>query len=175
MDADDISLSSRFEKQRDFILKNPDISCVGCWYHIINESGKVLSDRKLPVEHEALKKIYYTRAPFAHPSVMYRKDLIEVAGFYPVDTILMEDNVLWGRALKAGIKFENIPEFLFMFRKDNNYYMRRSGLRYGWSYIKTRFILIKSVNLPVYSYLISFLVGIIKMLPLSARLFDREK
>jgi glycosyltransferase involved in cell wall biosynthesis len=175
MDADDISLSSRFEKQRSFLMNNPDISCVGCWYHIINESGKQLSYRKLPVEHETLKKLYYTRTPFAHPSVMYRTELIEKAGLYPVDTILMEDNVLWGKALKAGLRFANIPEYLFMFRKDKYYYRRRSGLRYGWNYIKTRFILIRSVNLPVYSYLISFFVGIIKMFPLSARLFDREK
>src|SRR5450759_2292137 len=91
MDADDISYPSRFEKQRKFLLDNPDISCVGSWYQEIDESGKHLSDRKLPIDHETLKKRYYTRAPFAHPSVMYRRKLIEIAGYYPTDTVLMED------------------------------------------------------------------------------------
>jgi glycosyltransferase involved in cell wall biosynthesis len=112
MDADDISLPLRFEKQRNFMLDSPDVSCVGCWYEEIDENGKHLGNRKLPVSHEDLKKRYYTRAPFAHPSVMYRRQLIETAGFYPTDTILMEDNVLWGRALKEGLRFANIPEYL---------------------------------------------------------------
>ncbi len=104
MDADDISMPARFEKQRDFLISNPDISCVGCWYEEIDEEGKNHSFRRLPVEHEALRRLYFTRTPFAHPSVMYRRQLIEKSGFYPTDTVLMEDNVLWGKALNARIK-----------------------------------------------------------------------
>ena len=156
MDADDISLPSRFEKQRKFLLDNPDISCVGCWYQEIDESGKHLSDRKLPIDHEALKKRYYTRTPFAHPSVMYRRKLIEIAGFYPTDTVLMEDNVLWGKALKKGLRFANIPEFLFRFRIDKEFYKRRSGFKYGWNFIKTRFKINRSLKFPIYSSICSY-------------------
>jgi glycosyltransferase involved in cell wall biosynthesis len=166
MDADDISLPARFERQHDYLFSNPDISCVGCWYHEIDELGRHLSDRKLPVEHEALKKLYYIRTPFAHPSVMYRRNLIETAGFYPTNTVLMEDNVLWGKALKAGLLFANIPEYLLKFRKDENFYKRRSGIRYGWNFIITRFKINKSLNFPVYSYMFSFLIGLFKMMPL---------
>ena len=122
MDADDISLPLRFEKQRNFLLENPDISFVGCWYQEIDETRKILCDRKLPVDHESINKLYRTRSPFAHPSVMYRRNLIEIAGFYPTDTVLMEDNVLWGKALRAGLKFANIPEYLLNFRKDKFFY-----------------------------------------------------
>jgi len=165
MDADDISLPARFEKQRYFLLKNDEISCVGSWYEEINEAGKHLSFRKLPVEHEKLRKRYMTRTPFAHPSVMYHRRLIETVGFYPTDTILMEDNVLWGKALKAGLRFANISEYLFKFRKDKNFYIRRSGIKYGWNYIITRFKINKSLNLPVYAYILSLLIGLFKMMP----------
>jgi glycosyltransferase involved in cell wall biosynthesis len=165
MDADDISFPSRFEKQRDFMLQNPDISCVGCWYREIDESGKHLSDRKLPIDHETLKKRYYTRTPFAHPSVMYRRELIEKAGFYPSDTLFMEDNVLWGKALIAGLRFANIPEYLVQFRIDENYYIRRSGIKYGWNFILTRFNINRSLKFPFYAYLLSFCVGVMKMMP----------
>ena len=165
MDADDISLPTRFEKQRNFLLNNLDISCVGCWYQEIDGSGKHISDRKLPVEHEALKRLYYTRTPFAHPSVMYRRNLIETAGFYPDNTVLMEDNVLWGRALEAGLMFANIPEYLLKFRKDEGFYKRRSGIKYGWNFIITRFKIIRALNFPVHSYFLLVMVGIIKMLP----------
>ena len=158
MNADDISMPTRFEKQRNFLCENPDISVVGCWYQEIDESGKHLADRRLPGEHEALKKLYYIKTPFAHPSVMYRRNLIERAGFYPTDTVLMEDNVLWGKALKHGFKFGNVPEYLFKVRIDKNFYKRRSGFKYGWNYIITRYKINKSLNFPIYSYLFLFVL-----------------
>ena len=165
MDADDVSHALRFEKQRTFLIENKDIACVGCWYEEIDESGNHLTNRKLPIDHEALKKRYYTRTPFAHPSVMYRRQLIEKAGFYPIDTILMEDKGLWGKALKAGLKFANIPEYLLKFRIDKGFYKRRSGLKYGWYYMMSTFKINKSLNAPVYSYLLSTMIGVVKMLP----------
>jgi glycosyltransferase involved in cell wall biosynthesis len=165
MDADDIANPSRFEKQRNFLLNNQDISCIGSWFQEIDESGRHLSYRKLPTDHESLKKRYYTRTPFAHPTVMYRCFLIEKAGFYPTNTVLMEDNVLWGRALKAGMKFSNLPEYLLKFRIDNDFYRRRSGFIYGLNYIKTRFEIIRYLKLPGYSYILSFWIGVVKMLP----------
>jgi glycosyltransferase involved in cell wall biosynthesis len=167
MDADDISLPERFEKQHKFMSENPAIACVGCWYQEIDETGRYLSERKLPVDHYALVKYYYRRTPFAHPSVMYRRNLIESAGFYPTNTVLMEDNVLWGNALKAGLKFANIPEYLLKFRIDDEFYNRRSGTKYGWNFILTRFKISKSLDFPVFPYLFSFLVGITKMMPVS--------
>jgi len=165
MDADDISMPDRFKKQRDFLLENNDISCMGSWYEEIDENGKHLSFRKLPVDNENLRKRYMTRTPFAHSSVMYRRELIEKAGFYPEDTILMEDNVLWGRALYCGLKFANIPENLHKFRIDDGYFTRRSGLKYGFNYIRTKYQLIKTLHIPAKTYCITFLIGIYKMLP----------
>lgn len=165
MDADDISLPSRFEKQRNYLLENSDITVLGCWFEEIDEVGKHLAFRKLPVDHESLRKRYFTRTPFAHPSVMYRRELIEKAGYYPTDTVLMEDNVLWGNALKAGLKLANTPEFLFKFRHDESFCLRRSGIKYGWDYFLTRRKIVRLLNLPAYSYFISFCIGILKMLP----------
>jgi glycosyltransferase involved in cell wall biosynthesis len=165
MDADDISLPTRFEKQRNYLLTNQEISILGSWYEEIDERGKHLSYRRLPTDPEALRKRYFIRTPFAHPSVMYRRELIEIAGFYPTDTILMEDNVLWGRALKNGLKFGNLPEYLLKFRVDKNFYMRRSGLKYGRSYIQTKLATHMLLNSPLYLYFSSFGIGILKMFP----------
>lgn len=165
MDADDISLPERFAKQRFYLIENPEISVLGCWYEEINEEGKHLAYRKLPVDHDSLRRRYFTRTPFAHPSVMYRRELIEKAGFYPIDTVLMEDNVLWGRALKERFRFSNIPEFLFKFRIDKNFYKRRSGVNYGLSFIKKKKGLLKTLKSPCYAYLSLYFIGIFKMLP----------
>jgi glycosyltransferase involved in cell wall biosynthesis len=174
MDADDVSMPERFDRQYRFMNCNPDIGCVGSWYEEIDEYGSLLHYRKLPVLHEALRKRYFTRTPFAHPTVMFRKSLIEMAGPYPSDSILMEDNVLWGRALKAGFRFANIPEYLFKFRIDENFYRRRSGVKYGWSYIKTRFAILKYLKSPSVYFLFPVLIGTIKMMPpFFGRLFYR--
>lgn len=165
MDADDISMPDRLEKQYMFLSKNDDIACLGCWYEEIDESGNHLSYRTLPVDHESLRRRYYTRTPFAHPSVIYRRELIEESGFYPVNTHLMEDNALWGRALQNGLKFANLPEFLIKFRIDEGFYKRRSGIRYGINFIKERLRINRSLKFPVYASLILISEGIIKMMP----------
>jgi glycosyltransferase involved in cell wall biosynthesis len=165
MDADDISLPSRFEKQRTYLSENTDISIVGSWYEEIDESGKHLSYRKLPTDHDSLRKRYMTRTPFAHPSVMYRRELIEKAGFYPTDTTFMEDNVLWGRALLGGLRFANIPEILFRFRIDRDFYRRRSGINYGWKYIQRKSELNCKLNSPFYLFPLLVGKGFLKMLP----------
>ena len=165
MDADDISLPNRFEKQRNFLLKNQEISIVGCWYEEIDELGNHLSFNRLPIGHEALRKRYFTRTPFAHPSVIYRRELIEIAGCYPTDTVLIEDNVLWGRALSSCLKFANIPEFLLQFRVDRNFYKRRSGFEYGWKYLKTKIATNRSIHASLFSYLFLIGLGLLKMSP----------
>jgi glycosyltransferase involved in cell wall biosynthesis len=167
MDADDVSEPERFEKQYRYMQDNPEIGCLGSWYEEIDANGQHLHFRKLPQNHDELRRRYFTRTPFAHPTVMYRRGLIEKAGLYPTETILMEDNVLWGRALKTGIRFANIPEYLFKFRVDERFYERRSGIKYGWNYIKTRFRILDELEYPAGAYLVSIAVGLIKMMPAS--------
>jgi glycosyltransferase involved in cell wall biosynthesis len=174
MDADDISMPERFGRQYRFMNDNPDIGCLGSWYEEIDVQGKHLSFRKLPESHNELRKRYYTRTPFAHPAVMYRRSLIENAGFYPFGTVLMEDNVLWGRALEAGSRFANLPEYLLKFRIDENFYQRRSGLKYGWYYIKTRFMILRELESQPLYFVTCLLIGIVKMMPpFLTRIFHR--
>ena len=46
MDADDISLPDRFNKQVDYLINHPDIDVVGGAIHEIDEEGKRSLDRK---------------------------------------------------------------------------------------------------------------------------------
>jgi glycosyltransferase involved in cell wall biosynthesis len=165
MDADDVSMPERFEKQREYLINNLDITVLGSWYEEIDDEGKHLAFRRLPTDHESLRKRYFTRTPFAHPSVMFRRELIEKAGYYPTDTILMEDNVLWGRALKEGLKFSNIQENLMKFRITNDFFKRRSGLKYGGNYIITKLRSNRNLRAPGYIYPFVVGVGLFKVFP----------
>jgi hypothetical protein len=165
MDADDVSKNERFVRQRDFLIANPAIACVGSWYEEIDEDNQHLFYRQLPVDSTSLKRRYFTMAPFAHSSVMFRRELIEKAGYYPTNTFRMEDNLLWGRALSAGLKFANIPEYLLQFRIDKNFYKRRSGIKYGWNFLKTKLVINRLLKVPITIYLYSILSSLMKLAP----------
>jgi glycosyltransferase involved in cell wall biosynthesis len=165
MDADDISMPDRIIKQRNFLLENNEISCVGTWYQEIDEEGKIISNRRFPVDHEGIRRLFFRQSPMAHPSVVYRRSLIEIAGAYPTDTLRLEDYVLWGNALKFNLKFANLPEYLLQFRVDRNFYSRRSGLKYGWNLIRHRVRIFFKINAPIHAYIYACLYGFARMMP----------
>jgi glycosyltransferase involved in cell wall biosynthesis len=165
MDADDISLPSRFELQRNFLLNKTSISCIGSWYQEIDEFENILSFQKLPVTHEEIIKFFMKRSPFAHPSVMFRREMIIRAGFYPTNTLRLEDYAFWSNAVKCGSIFANIPEYLLQFRRDKNFYKRRSGLMFGFNYLIIRIQINRVLKAPGYIYFYSFFIAIIRMMP----------
>ena len=77
----------------------------------------------------------------------------------------MEDTVLLRRALKFGLKFANIPEYLLKFRIDKDFYKRRSGVKYGWNFIQTKFLVNNMLDASYYVYLLIVGNGVVKMLP----------
>lgn len=121
MDADDISLDKRIEKQIKFLLENRDISVVGTQIQYINIHGdNVIRGRThVPLNHMNIQKFMKTRCPFWHPTVMFRKnDIIKLGGykygFYG------EDYDLWIRGYLAGLKFANLDEVLLKYRTHEN-------------------------------------------------------
>lgn len=165
MDADDISKETRFEVQRNFFLTNPAVSCIGSWYEEIDESGNILSYQKLPLIHSDIRKFFLKRSPFAHPSVMFRRIMVEKAGFYPTNTLRLEDYIFWSNALKSGLLFANLPEYLLQFRRDRDFYRRRSGIKFGFNYIIVRFEINKALGAPFSIYIRSIIIGLVRMMP----------
>ena len=165
MDADDISEPVRFYVQRNFLIKNVEVDCIGSWAKKIDDRGNEIAEYKMPTQHDKIKRRFLFRAAIIHPSVMFRKKFILKAGFYPEDANLMEDTVLWGRAFKKGLVFANLNRNLLKFRIDNLFFERRSGLKYGFNLIKKRFIINYLLKTNLTCYLWVTLIGIIKMLP----------
>jgi hypothetical protein len=58
MDADDISLPERFQKQVDFLENNPEITLVGAQLNLINEQNKITGEAIAALQHrDIVKKI----------------------------------------------------------------------------------------------------------------------
>lgn len=114
MDADDISLPERLEKQVEFMDNNPEIGICGTWVETI---GDVLGDVwKHPCDHETIKSRMLFETVIAHPSIIARKYFFLKNGFaYMQDEVYAEDYGLWVRAAKV-VKLANIPKILIHYR-----------------------------------------------------------
>lgn len=115
MDADDISLPTRLEKQIEFMDKHKDIAVSGSFTYIFDENGK----QKNGFFHTGNKKIktllLFTN-PIAHPAVIIRKEVLDRENyFYDEDHQAVEDYGLWEK-ISHSYKITNIPEVLLKYR-----------------------------------------------------------
>ena len=114
MDSDDISLPNRFEKQVCFLEAHPDISCVSGLLETFPEK-QIWEYPQHPTLWHCLKD-----SPIPHAVAMWRRKDFEKFGLtYPTDYIIGEDFCLWCQALKCGLKFYNIQEILYKYRREN--------------------------------------------------------
>jgi len=82
MDADDISLKTRLEKQIQFMEAHPEYVAIGSWSNHISADGDYLYTCKMPLESSALKDELPDKCPFIHTSVLMRTDEVQsVVGY----------------------------------------------------------------------------------------------
>lgn len=126
MDADDISLEERFEKQVKVLDEHPEFSAVGGTIRLFDEDGPYgrVMYPEFPFPSYLRRKV-----PFAHPAVMVRKQAYDALGGYLVSpmTVRSQDHELWFRFFAAGFRGYNIQEDLLMFRGDKNASKRRTA------------------------------------------------
>ncbi len=133
MDADDISLPDRFEKQLARVMQEPDLAVLGGAIEEIDAQTLMpLNLRIVPCADADIKKFLKSRSPFNHPSVLLNKRLVLQAGSYQ-PFHLMEDYCLWARCAANGYKMANLPDVLVRMRTDAALYGRRGG----WKYFKS--------------------------------------
>lgn len=102
MDADDISLPERFEKQISKLQANPDYLAVGCWVQELDENGTISYEITFPDKPELLKKYLHKGINcYVHGSVMIRREVFEKLGLlYRIEK--GEDLDLWARICEQG-------------------------------------------------------------------------
>ena len=159
MDADDISLPNRIEKQYSFMKNNLNIDLCGTFikeFSLENNYKKII---RYPLDHEGCYKLFSSRNPFAHPSIIFRKSFFQKAGFYPTHTNCHEDTILLLSGFLNGCRGANLNKVLLKFRIDKNFFKRRK--KYKFSKLKDRLLIIQKLdyNWLHYSYpIIRFLI-----------------
>lgn len=117
MDADDISLPDRFEKQITFLESHSDIALLGSSAIIINESG---NEKKITEVIETSNLIFtqlFFENPFFHTSMMGRTSVFREFK-YNDNYYVAEDYYLWSQ-IAMKYKLANLNEPLIKYRSYN--------------------------------------------------------
>jgi glycosyltransferase involved in cell wall biosynthesis len=114
MDADDISHAERLAEQVAYLDTHPEIGVLATrtafastvaehrgMQAFVQWQNNILS----PHEHYVKR---FVDAPLAHPTVLFRRELVEQHGGYDTNP-LPEDHELWLRWMDAGVRFAKLP------------------------------------------------------------------
>ena len=113
MDADDIAMPTRFEKQLKIFQNNPEIGVCGTWFTLFGNKidNQVIKHSEF---HETIKLNFLTDCNIGNPTTMIRKGVLS-SFRYQKEFVPIEDYELWSRILNTT-KFYNIQESLLNYR-----------------------------------------------------------
>lgn len=128
MDADDIAVPTRCERQLARFEQCPELTVLGGYIAEFDTDPQCPSVlRTVPLTNEEIRAFAHRRQPFNNPSVMYRRDaVLHVGGYH--DMRRSEDFDLYVRLLHAGYYCENLDEVLVNMRVDNDALSRRASV-----------------------------------------------
>lgn len=134
MDADDISLQDRFETQLEYFDQVPEIDILGTYSIEIDEEGKDLGIRTVPCGHKEIYRSMWA-CPVIHPTVMFKKSVIQSVGSYSEKLKRRQDYHLWFRCAKQGAIFANLPVETLKYRVTKNS-PKKNGIGVAWTQTK---------------------------------------
>jgi len=110
IDGDDWYHPRKLELQVKFLEGRSEYGIVGTFYILVDESGRAVKVR-LPVTHSEIMKRMAYRNAFAHSSIMVRRSVLDMVGYYDERYEYAQDYDLYFRILEVS-KGYNLPLYL---------------------------------------------------------------
>ncbi len=126
MDADDIALPRRFEVQVPLVESGVDLVGSSLLEFGV-DAHDIVGRRVPPIEPDEIVRYARFHQPFNHPTVVYRRSVVEAAGGYR-HLALMEDYLLFAKMIDGGCTVANVEEPLVLYRVGAGAYARRGGV-----------------------------------------------
>lgn len=176
MDGDDISMPDRFKKQVGYLTDNPHCDILGGQIDIINESGNLTGRRTYPLRGVRLWCFFLFRTPLAHPTVMFKRKIIDAGYRYDVNMKKAEDIDFWIRLYNDGYQIENLSDTLIRFRIDSNFMDKRINNKEQENYViksRTKNFSLKRPLFSCANYMTAMIRGIVPD-SIKAKQYQRE-
>ena len=126
MDADDIMRSDRIKKQAVKMESDSELGVLSSLVNhfptdMSNSNGyqKYINWMNQVCSSKEIANSRFIESPFAHPSIMYRKELFLKYGYYSQGDF-PEDYELWLRLIDKGVKMEKLNECLLDWRDSDS-------------------------------------------------------
>ncbi len=119
LDSDDTMSGTRLQKQYDFLRNNTNVALVGSAVNLMDENSKVIGFKIYPLDDTQISSCLRFGNCFAHPSVMFRKEIFNHVGGYSNEFLHSEDFDLFTR-LSRDFSLVNLPEKLTTYRVSSN-------------------------------------------------------
>jgi glycosyltransferase involved in cell wall biosynthesis len=115
MDADDVSLERRLERQVEFLASSSSVAVCSTWLEVIDEAGHTISTLAFPTRDADLRRRFLRGNPIGGPASLVRREVFDRVGGFREEYVPSEDHDLWRRALPE-FGFATIPEVLLRYR-----------------------------------------------------------
>lgn len=166
MDADDICINTRFEKQMAFLQSHPDVDVVGGAIEEIDDNGEKKGKKVVyPLTHDDCRKFFRYRDPLAHPATFFRKSYFDKVKGYRPEYRKNQDTMLWFDGFMNGCVFANLPDTVLYFRVANDFYGRRNGWKRAKQMMCSRREINKAMRYDVSANLFAFAMAIMTVSP----------
>jgi glycosyltransferase involved in cell wall biosynthesis len=135
LDADDVCGPERLALQRRHLETRPELGLVASRVRFGGDPARAAGYARYVgwtnrlLTHEQISLARFVESPLAHPSVMFRRTLVERWGGY-ADGDFPEDYELWLRWLEAGVRMEKLAESLLAWN-DSPTRLSRCDRRYA--------------------------------------------
>lgn len=164
MDADDLCLGDRFTVQQKYLDGHPEVGLVSCLVRYGGDEqqnpgfSRFVNWINTLDTHEKMLAKRYVDVPAAHPSVMFRRSLLQLGTYRKSNKFgetVPEDFDLWLRWLNHGVKFAKIPRELLVWNDLPDRLSRKSivySKRAFWNSVAENFIKVKGKNYWICGY-----------------------
>lgn len=116
MDADDICILERFQKQFNFLEKNPDVGLLGGYLQILG-TDKI---EKKPLHDNQIRWWFFKGCPIPQPAAMIRSSIIKKNKVYYDSKFKSAEDIEYWIQLAKHTKMANLPEVLVEYRVHPN-------------------------------------------------------
>lgn len=100
LDAGDIPINNRINKQLQLLEDNPEIAMVGSHVQFIDSEGKIKFIFYAPLTYDQIRRKMHINSCFSHPAIMVRTSVLKEIGPYSSDYPAAEDYDLFFRIVK---------------------------------------------------------------------------